>query len=148
MSRRLWIQMRSLVKEISNFSVLGGAKSAVVAFPDGSHRRLYCMESPECWFEDFGVGRLVNGQAKVKLDRDFSSVVNSDTYHVFITEYEDNNALYVTKRTSTGFVVRAKAKAAAGTFSYRVVAKRKDITAPRFEKVTLPPESLHTSASH
>jgi len=134
MSRRLWIQMRSLVKEISNFSVLGGAKSAVVAFPDGSHRRLYCMESPECWFEDFGVGRLVNGQAKVKLDRDFSSVVNSDTYHVFITEYEDNNALYVTKRTSTGFVVRAKAKAAAGTFSYRVVAKRKDIAAPRFRE--------------
>jgi hypothetical protein len=52
------------------------------------------------------------------------------------------------KRTSTGFVVRAKAKAAVGTFSYRVVAKRKDIAAPRFEKVTLPPESLHTSASH
>jgi hypothetical protein len=36
--------------------------------------------------------------------------------------------------------VRAKARAAAGTFSYRVVAKRKDIAAPRFEKVTLSPE--------
>lgn len=131
-----------------NFNVLGGAKSAVVAFPDGSRRRLYCMESPECWFEDFGVGQLVNGQAEVQLDPDFSSVVNGDAYHVFITEYEDNNALYVTKRTSTGFVVRAKAKAAAGTFSYRVVTKRKDIAAPRFEKVTLPPESLHRSASH
>lgn len=131
-----------------NFSVLGGAKSAVVAFPDGSHRRLYCMESPECWFEDFGIGQLVNGQAEVQLDPDFSSVVIGDAYHVFITEYEDNNALYVTKRTSTGFVVRAKASAAAGKFSYRVVAKRRDIAAPRFEKVTLPPENLYTSASH
>jgi len=40
-----------------------GAKSAAVLFPDGSHRRLYCMESPESWFEDFGTGQLTNGQA-------------------------------------------------------------------------------------
>ena len=31
-----------------------GTKSAVVPFPDGSHRQLYCLESPESWFEDFG----------------------------------------------------------------------------------------------
>ncbi|MBV9673814.1 MAG: hypothetical protein JO076_13460 [Verrucomicrobia bacterium] len=130
-----------------NFSVVGGAKSAVVAFPDGSHRRLYCVESPECWFEDFGGGQLVKGQAEVQLDPGFSSVVNGDAYHVFITEYENNNALYVTKRTSTGFVVRAKSPAAAGTFSYRIVAKRKDITAPRFEKVTLPPDNFLETAS-
>ena len=64
--------------------------------------------------------------------------MNSDAYHVFITEYDDNNALYVTRRTSTGFEVRAKASTASGTFSYRVVAKRKDITSPRLEKVTIP----------
>jgi hypothetical protein len=27
-----------------------GAKSAVVPFADGSHRRLHCLESPESWF--------------------------------------------------------------------------------------------------
>jgi hypothetical protein len=37
-----------------NFTVVGGAKSAAVPHPDGSHRRLYCLESPESWFEDFG----------------------------------------------------------------------------------------------
>jgi hypothetical protein len=125
-----------------------GAKSAVVPFPDGSHRRLYSMESPESWFEDFGIGHLVNGQAEVHLAADFASVVNSDSYHVFMTEYEDNNALYVTKRTNTGFVVRAKSsKTATGTFSYRVVAKRKDIAGPRFEKVTIPTEKRRGAPS-
>jgi hypothetical protein len=126
-----------------DFTVTGAKKSSVVPFPDGSRRRLYCMESPESWFEDFGIGNLVNGQAEVQLPPDFASVVNSDSYHVFLTEYEDNNALYVTKRTTAGFGVRAKsAKTASGTFSYRVVAKRKDIAGPRFEEVTIPTEKL------
>jgi hypothetical protein len=118
---------------------VGGAKSAIVPFPDGTRRRLYCMESPENWFEDFGTGRLVNGQAQVQLEPGFASVAAADDYHVFLTEYEDNNGLYVTGRTSTGFGVRAKTSpAVGGTFSYRVVAKRKDIVAPRFDRVVLP----------
>jgi hypothetical protein len=97
------------------------------------------MESPENWFEDFGTGRLVNGQAQVQLEPGFASVAAADDYHVFLTEYEDNNGLYVTGRTSTGFGVRAKTSpAVGGTFSYRVVAKRKDIVAPRFDRVVLP----------
>lgn len=120
-----------------NFTVTG-TKKAAVPFPDGSHRQLYCMESPESWFEDFGFGELVQGQAQVRLDPEFSSVVTSDPYHVFITEYEDNNALYISRRTSEGFVVRAKGSKANGAFSYRLVAKRKDQVAPRFERVSLP----------
>jgi hypothetical protein len=122
-----------------NFTVTGGAKSVAVPFPDGSHRRLYCVESPENWFEDFGFGQLSDGKAQVQLEDGFRSVVNSDAYHVFITEYEDNNGLYVAERTSSGFLVRAKASKANGTFSYRVVAKRRDIAAPRFDKVDLHP---------
>jgi hypothetical protein len=30
-----------------DFTVLSGKKSVAVSFPDGSHRRLYCVESPE-----------------------------------------------------------------------------------------------------
>ena len=86
-------------------------------------------------FEDFGFGELSNGEARVPLDPGFSAIVEGEGYHVFITEYEGNNALYVTQRTSAGFVVRATAQTATGTFSYRVVAKRKDIRAPRFEEV-------------
>jgi len=121
---------------VSGHLTVSGAKSAAVPFPDGSHRRLYCVESPESWFEDLGFGELVDGQAQVQFDPGFSSIITSDAYHVSITEYEDHNALYVTGRTSTGFVVRAKRSNANGTFSYRVVAKRKDISAPRFEEVS------------
>jgi hypothetical protein len=120
---------------ISGNLTVGGAKSAAVSFPDGSQRRLYCVESPESWFKDFGFGELSNGKAQVPLDPGFSTIVEGEGYHVFITEYEDDNALYVTRRTSAGFVVRAKSQTATGTFSYRVVAKRRDIRAPRFEEV-------------
>jgi hypothetical protein len=112
-----------------------GTKSAVVPFPDGSHRRLYCMEAPESWLEDFGVDQLVNGQAEIRFDPDFVAVVGSNDYHVFITEYDDNNGLYVTQRTNTGFCVRAKVTTASSVFSFRVVARRKDVVASRFEKV-------------
>jgi hypothetical protein len=131
---------------ISGNLTVGGAKSAAVPFPDGSHRRLYCVESPENWFEDFGFGELSNGQAQVQLEEGFRSVVDSDAYHVFITEYEDNNALYVAERTSAGFFVRARKSKANGTFSYRVVAKRRDVAAPRFDKVHL--QSARQAAGH
>ena len=120
-----------------------GPKSAIVPFPDGSRRRLYSIESPESWFEDFGSAQLVNGQAQVELDLGFAAVVNSDVYHVFITEYGDNNALYVTQRTATGFSVRARSsQTASSEFSYRIVAKRKDIAGVRLEEVTVPAEKL------
>jgi hypothetical protein len=121
---------------------VSGAKSAAVPFPDGSHRQLYCLESPESWFEDFGFGGLTDGRAYIQLDRDFATAANTDDYHVFITEYDDNNGLFATNRTNTGFEVRAKTSARAATFSYRVVARRKDIAPARFAKLTLPATSL------
>ena len=126
---------------------VNGKKSAAVPFPDGSYRRLYCMESPESWFEDFGFGELANGEAQVRLDPDFASTVDNESYHVFITEYGDNNALYVAKRTSEGFVVRAKGAKANGRFGYRIVAKRNDIAAPRFEEVAMPKIGLRVNDS-
>jgi hypothetical protein len=121
---------------------VSGAKSAAVPFPDGSHRLLYCLESPDSWFEDFGFGRLTGGQAQIQLDPDFAATVNTDGYHVFITEYDDSNGLFVTNRTHTGFEVRAKTSANEPAFSYRVVARRKDIAPARFAKLTLPAGSL------
>src|SRR5262249_28375633 len=47
---------------------VNGTKSAAVPFPDGTQRALYCMESPELWFEDFGAAKLNAGRAAVKLD--------------------------------------------------------------------------------
>ena len=116
-----------------------GSKSALVPHPDGTHRLLYCVESPEAWFEDVGEGRLAGGQAAVSLDADFAALVDAKSYHVFLTEHDDHNALFVTGRTASGFVVKAKGSAtASGTFSWRVVAKRKDAPGARLAKQSVP----------
>ena len=52
---------------------------------------------------------------------------------------ELQNRIPVFDRTPDGFRVRA-GDAADGTFSWRVVAKRKDIAGVRFERVEIPKE--------
>jgi hypothetical protein len=122
------------------FTVVGGAKSAAVPHPDGSHRRLYCVESPESWFEDFGAGQLEGGCATVAIDPDFAAVVDLADYHVFVTAYDGHHDVMVSERTSRGFRVSTRDTAGSGAFSWRIVAKRKDIAGPRFETVTIPSE--------
>jgi hypothetical protein len=131
-----------------DLTVVGGAKSAAVPHPDGSHRRLYCVESPESWFEDFGKARLDEcGRATVTIDADFAAVADMSDYHVFLTAYGIDRPLFVEEQGPSGFVVRATEPAApaagrkpvSGSFSWRVVAKRKDIEGARFVSVTIPP---------
>jgi hypothetical protein len=89
-------------------------------------------------FEDIGSGKLVNGRATNRLDPDFAATVQTDDCHVFITEYDGNNALYVTARSATGFEVRASAGAVGASFSYRVMAKRNDLQGARLQAMQLP----------
>ena len=120
------------------FVAFGGSKSAAVKDASGQHRLVYCVESPEAWFEDFGKGALVNGKADVKLDPVFAQIVHADDYHVFLTAYDAPQLLYVTGRSAAGFTVQTDKASASGTFSYRVVARRKDIKAERLAKFDLP----------
>jgi hypothetical protein len=64
-------------------------KNAIVPLPDGSHRLLHCMESPEHCFEDFGSAKLKNGRAIVKLDANFAKVIKRRDYRVFVTPEGD-----------------------------------------------------------
>ncbi len=116
-----------------------GAKSAVVKLRDGSHRALYCVESPECWFEDFGRARLVRGKARVHLERTFAAVIRTGDYHVFLSPEGLSHGLYVSRRTRDGFEVREQQHGRSTVeFSYRIVARRKDVQAPRFKRVRIP----------
>ncbi len=54
-------------------------KAAAVLHPDGSYRRLYCVEAPESYFEDVGRGQMTNGRGQVRLDPDFAAVIRTDT---------------------------------------------------------------------
>ena len=76
----------------------------------------------------------------MKLDRDFVAVADLRQYHVFLTPYGDSNGLYVSNRSSSGFQVREQGGGKSSLkFSYRVVAKRANVTVRRFQKVK-PPE--------
>lgn len=123
--------------------IAGGGKSAVVPLPDGSSVLMYSLECPDSWFEDFGFGRLMDGIAQIEIDENFATAVGHETsYHVFLSEYEGNNGLYVTNRTSTTFEVRSTDSDASGEFSYRIVAKRADIETPRFQKTSIPAKTM------
>jgi hypothetical protein len=116
-----------------------GGKSAAVPHPDGSKRQLYSIESPEMWFEDFGKGELVNGSADVILDSDFAALVDGADCYIFLTEYGDSEGLFVNDQSPTGFSVRERRGGTSSIpFRYRVLAKRKDISRPRLERVTAP----------
>ena len=137
-ARDLWVS--------GNFTVISKSKSVAIPFSDGSHRRLYCMESPESWFEDFGEAKLVKGKAQVKLEREFRGVIETDSYHVFVTPYGKSNGLYVSSRNRNGLVVEELNAGKSGVrFSYRIVGKRRDLEAKRFAKVVLPKLSDRSS---
>jgi hypothetical protein len=131
------------VAVLGDFRVFGTTKSVVVQHPDGSHRQLYCMESPEGWFEDFGVGQLHNGHAHVQLGRDFAALVRTDHYHVFLTPYGESNGLYVADILPDSFVVREQQGGQHSLqFTYRVAAKRRDVDVVRLQPVQVPDKLL------
>jgi len=111
-----------------NFVVVGGTKSAAVPFPDGTQRMLYCVESPELWFEDFGSAKLKRGRAVVNFDADFAKAIKRGDYRVFVTPEGDCRGLYVYRKRSNSFEVRELAGGKSSiAFSYRIVGRRKDI---------------------
>ena len=118
--------------------VCTGSKSAVVALPDNRWVRLYAVESPDNWFEDFGSADLMNGTATVNFDPIFAQTVNTDVeYHVFPVPKGDCKGLYIASETAKGFVVRELGGGRSNiTFDYRIVAKRNGYENVRLEDVT------------
>jgi hypothetical protein len=102
-----------------------GVKSAMVQTEEYGQVKLYAVESPENWFEDFGSASLVTGEATVTIAPDFAATVNlGQDYHVFLTPLGDC-ALYVAEKTPATFEVRAQdGSTCSVAFDYRIVAKR------------------------
>lgn len=116
-----------------------GQKSAAVPLKDGELRRVYCMESPEAHFEDFGAADLVNGAATVRLDKEFNELVDGARYHVFLTPYGDCNGLFVARQGLNAFEVRElRGGKSSLRFSYRIVAPRGDGPRQRLPRTDRP----------
>lgn len=111
-----------------------GSKSAAVDV-GGNMYRLYAMESPEVWFEDFGSSQLANGSVFVTIDPLFAQSVNlGSDYHVFLTPLGDCNGLYIASKGPDGFEVRELGGGAADiAFDYRIIAKRAGYEGTRME---------------
>ena len=90
--------------------------------------------------DDFGEATLQNGYAYVGLDSAFANVIDSSAnYLVFITPEGDCRGLYVTQRTSHGFVVRESMGGRSSVaFGYRIVAKPLGDRSKRLPMVAIP----------
>ena len=117
-----------------------GTKSAAVPLASGNMVKVFSMESPEVWFEDFGAGQLGGGITTVALDRSFVQTVGlAKGYHVFVTPKGDCNGLYVTNQTNSGFEVRELNGGQSNVaFDYRIVGHRKGYEAMRLPAATIP----------
>jgi len=118
-----------------------GTKSAIVVI-NQEPRKLFAVESPEVWFEDFGAGTLEAGVTTVTIDPLFAASTNLNVnYLVFLTPLGECNGLYVTNKTPTTFEVRELGGGAASVgFDYRIIAKRLGYESERFP----PPDSAIT----
>ncbi len=120
----------------SSFIVFSGSKSTVIKDNSGSQKLLYCEESPEVWFTDYGIGQLVLGHAVVLLDPTFiNASVTTQTYHVFVQLEDDcgNGVKVINKGINSFEVVQMGLQATCNaSFSYRISAKRKYFDNLRF----------------
>jgi hypothetical protein len=116
-----------------------GTKSALLKTDDG-YRAVYCQESPEIWFEDFGSGQLENGRVLISLPQDFLGITTIDEknpmkVYVQLTDPNCNGVAVIKKNGGFEVVELANGKSNA-TFDWRVVAKRKGYENKRFDFVT------------
>ncbi len=115
------------LRVVGDFTLTAGTKMAVVPTSRGM-TELYCQESPEVWFEDFGSGQLENGSAEMMLDPLFLETVTVSEAHplkVFVQLEDECEGVYVRKTTTSFTVHELNGGSSSACFSYRVVAKRK-----------------------
>jgi hypothetical protein len=126
-----------------------GGKSAVVDTPSYGPRLLYCTESPEVWFEDFGAARLASGVASVELDPVFLETATIDDAHpmkVLVTPRGPTRGLWV-ETHDAHFVVHENSSGTSDVdFDWRVVAKRKGLESRRLDSYVDAREELGSSA--
>ncbi len=84
----------------TDFKIVGpGSVSTLIKDSEGTPRILFAPEAPEILFQDFGVGKLVNGQARINIDPILKGSLFIDNEHplkVYVTLEGECNGIYVT----------------------------------------------------
>ena len=115
----------------TDYKVLGsGAVSTIVKDDNNEDRIMFAPEAPEVLFQDFGVGRLVNGVANITIDPVLAKNIMVDANHplkVFVTLEGDCNGIFVTNKSANGFTVKELQNGTSNIdFSWQIVASRAD----------------------
>ena len=132
----------------------GGSCSVGCIAPGGAGRRVrsYETQASSPTIEDYGQGRLIDGQAYVHVDAKFANVIDrTSNYLVFITPEGDSRGLYVDQKTSAGFFVHENQGGRSTlNFTYRIAARpfgSKETRLPMVEmkratRLPIPPHSV------
>ena len=115
----------------TDYKVIGnGVASTIILDENKKPRIMFCPEAPEVLFEDYGVSKLVNGEAYIVLDKILASSMKIDDKHplkVFIQLEGDCNGVFVTDKSNTGFRVKELNKGKSSvSFSWHIVGSRAD----------------------
>lgn len=113
------------------YKIIGdGTVSTIVKDQKDKGRVMFAPEAPEVLFEDYGTGKLTNGETYIQLDPVFAKNVTINDKHplrVFVQLEGDCKGVFVTEKTAHGFKVKELNGGQSNVrFSYHVVANRAD----------------------
>ena len=115
----------------TDYKIVGnGVVSTLIPDEDFYPRVMFCPEAPEVLFEDYGIGKLKNGEAFIELDKIVSKSLKIDESHplkVFIQLEGECNGVFVTEKTKDGFKVKELNGGNSNiSFSWHIVGNRAD----------------------
>jgi hypothetical protein len=114
-----------------NYKIIGtGTVSTIVKDVNETPITMFAPEAPEILFQDYGIGKLNNGTAIVRLDPNLSKNIRVDDNHplkVFVQLEGDCNGVYVTNKSANEFTVKELQGGRSNvSFSWSIVATRAD----------------------
>lgn len=119
----------------TQYKIIGaGTVSTIAKGLDDEKVVLHCTEAPEIYFEDYGQGQLLNGNAHIEIDPIIAKNITVNYKHplrVYI-QLEDNcNGVFVTNKTGSSFDVKELASGQSNAkFQYHIVGNRADEVLP------------------
>lgn len=115
----------------TNYKIIGnGSVSTIIDGENDKKHIMFAPEAPEILFQDYGVGKLVNGEVRIEIDPILAKNIFVDESHplkVFVQLKGDCKGVYVTDESNTGFTVKELQGGTSNvSFSYQIVANRSD----------------------
>jgi len=108
--------------------ITNGSKSTEVKDENNQERLLFCNESPEVMFEDYGEGQLVNGKTHITLDPLFAknvSITDKHPLRVYVQLEGDCKGVYVTNKSASGFDVKELSHGTSNVaFQWHIICNR------------------------